>query len=110
MSVQLLDSFWGPSWGPFICKIMLDRQKGPQKDPKKNHHIQEMCALGDFEIHRKRCVGILSRRRHQAQVGESSEETACGTFAGMGHRRLWIVVDFCNGIRRQLIDVIVRGA
>ena len=62
-AAQEVGQSWGPSWGPFICKILLDRQKGPQKDPKKNHHIQEMCVLGDFEIHRKRCVGILSRRR-----------------------------------------------
>jgi hypothetical protein len=72
---------------PVFAKSCFIREKGPQKDPKKNHQIKEGCAHEGFEIHRQKCVGILSRRKYRAQVGEI-EEKACGTFAGYGRDKL----------------------
>ncbi len=84
----MIEQILGDPHGDLLfAKSCFIGEKGPQKDPTEKHQIQERCAQGGFEIHRKKCVGILSRRRHDAQVG-FGVGMACGTFAGYGRDKL----------------------
>ena len=54
-----------------------------------------------------RVTGLLNAVKAAFAFMKPGCDSTCGSFAGLRYRPLWIVLDFGNGLRRQLFDFLL---